>query len=75
MKYRAQLNRVIGLARQLPGPGTTIVITGGLPPDSAPAKPQPPGGDLKHQHALITRAAAAPKAPEAVPVKIVGRGS
>jgi hypothetical protein len=58
----------------------TIVITGGLPPDYAPAKPLPPGSDLKHQHAIITRGTGVQKAPEALPdtasgVKIAGRGS
>ena len=75
MKYAAQFRRLAGLQRS-----TTIRIEGGLPLDYAPAKPQPPGSDLKHQHAVVTRGAGAQKAPEAVSdtapgVKIAGRGS
>ena len=80
MKYQAQRNRLAALERVLPGKGATIVITGGLPPGYAPAKPLPPGSDLKHQHAVITRGAGTPKAPDPVVdtgqgAKIAGRGS
>jgi hypothetical protein len=74
MKYAAQFRRLATLQRQLPGPGTTIKITGGLPPDYAPAQPKAPGSDLKHQHATITRAVGT-LADTGQGVKIARRGS
>jgi hypothetical protein len=80
MKYTAQRNRLAALQRQLPGPGTRLVITGGLPPNYAPAQPKPPGSDLKHQHAAFAKPRDAPDAARPVldtpeGVKIAGRGS
>jgi hypothetical protein len=46
MKWQAQRNRLAALAARLSPQGTTIKIVGGLPPDFAPAKPQPPGQTL-----------------------------
>jgi hypothetical protein len=64
MKYAAHFRRLAALERALPGPGATLTITGGLPPDYAPAKPQPPGGDLKTQHQIFAGAVHAQKAPD-----------
>ena len=57
MKYAAQRNRLAALAARLPGAGTVLRIEGGLPRDFAPAKPQPPGHELKSQHAAFAKAA------------------
>jgi hypothetical protein len=64
MKYAAQRNRLAALAARLPGPGTTIKIEGGLPPDFAPAKPQPPGIELQSQARAFRKAAGESDAPE-----------
>jgi hypothetical protein len=69
VKYTAQRNRLATLLARLPGPGTVIRITGGLPPDFAPAKPLPPGHELASQHDAFAKAA--PVASD----KIAGRGS
>ena len=53
MKYAAQRNRLAALAARLPGAGTVLRIEGGLPR----AKPQPPGHELKSQHAAFAKAA------------------
>ena len=75
MKYLAQRNRLRALEAQLAPKGTRIVITGGLPSDFAPAKPSPPGGDLKHQHAAFARPAHTQNAPGAVSNKTRVRAS
>lgn len=64
MKYRAERNRLAALAARLPGPGTILKIEGGLPPDFAPAKPRPPGHELKSQHAAFRKAQAASDVPK-----------
>jgi len=51
--WTAQRNRVAALAARLPGAGTVLRIEGGLPR----AKPQPPGHELKSQHAAFAKAA------------------
>jgi hypothetical protein len=66
VKWQAQRNRLAALAARLSPHGTVLKIEGGLPPDYASAQPQPPGGDLKAQHAAFARPAHRPKAPEAV---------
>jgi hypothetical protein len=61
VKYRGLLNQVRALRNRLPDrQGVVIRIEGGLPPGYAPAKPAPPGSDLKHQAAAF-KAASKPK--------------
>jgi hypothetical protein len=62
VKYSGLRKQLAALRAQLPARGITIRITGGLPENWEPAKPAPPGADLKAQHRIFGRPARPPDA-------------
>jgi hypothetical protein len=75
VKWQALHNRLAALSRALPGKGTVLRITGGLPPDFKPPAAKPLGSDLKTQHQIFTASTRAPSDETAEGVKRAVRGS
>jgi hypothetical protein len=62
VKHTSLRNRVAKIEKRLALKAATVRIEGGLPPDFKPPAAQPPGGDLKAQHAMFAKPKPAPPA-------------